>query len=185
MTFQPNRILHFCREFQAIALLVVMLPASISAQETLDPDGDAKQLVTDVRQSELPNPEFSPHGPFSGPIDIPHIARFSELPMRMLLEPHLIPPRSFRELDSRFVPLFDKTLREIDDDELQETAALSLARVALEKLQDNSGSTDILLKHLESHSSLRQRFACARALVTAAVRHSGAVVCKLNEHADD
>ena len=68
--------------------------------------------------------------------------------MRMFLEPHLIPPLSLRELNARFVPLFDKTLREIDDDELLETAALSLARVAQEKLKDISGSTDILANDL-------------------------------------
>jgi len=185
MTFQLNRILHSCRAFQAFALLIFMLPASISAQEKLDPGGEDRQLGKDVRQSELPNPEFRPHGPFAGPIDIPHIARFSKLPMRMFLEPHLIGPRTYRELDSRFVPLFDRTLREINDDELQETAALCLARVAHEKLQDISGSTDILLQHLESHSNLRVRFACARALVNADVRQSAATVLKLNEHADD
>ena len=185
MTLQPNRILHSCRALQACALLVFMLPTSMSAQEQLDPGGADRQLGTDVRQSELPNPEFRPHGPFTGPIDIPHISRFSELPNRMLLEPHLIPPRSIRELDSRFVPLFDRTLREIDEDELQETAALCLARVAHEELQDISGSTDILLKHLESHSNLRVRFACARALVNADVRQSAASVLMLDEHADD
>ena len=116
---------------------------------------------------------------------MPHIARFLGLPMRMFLEPHLISPGNFKQLDLRFVALFDRTLREMADDELQEMAALSLARVAHEKLQDTSGSTDILLKHLESHSSLRVRFACARALVNADVSQSAAAVLKLNEYADD
>ncbi len=185
MTFQPNRVPRVCRVSQAFALLIFMLPVGTSAQETLDPDGAYKQFDTDVLQSELPNPEFSPHGPFQGPLDVPHIARFSRLPMRMFLEPHLIPPRSFRELDSRFVPFFDKTLREADDDELLETAALSLARVAHEKLQDTSGSADILLKHLESHANLRVRFACARALVNADATQSATAILQLNEHADD
>ncbi len=105
--------------------------------------------------------------------------------MRMFLEPHLISPGSVRLLDSRYVPFFDKTLREIDDDELLETAALSLARVAREKLQDISRATDILLKHLESHSNLRVRFACARALVNADVSQAAEAVLKLDEFADD
>lgn len=134
-----------------------------------------------VLQSELPDPGFSPHGPFLGPLNIPHIARFNDLPRRMFLEPHLIPPESGRTLGPGFVPLFDRTLREIDDDELQETAALSLARIAHEKLQDISGSYDILLQHLESHSNLRVRFACARALVNADASQSAAAVLKLNE----
>jgi len=184
MTFVSNRISRFCGVFGALGLMVFMF-ANASAQETLDPDRANLQLDLDVRQSELPNPDFSPHGPFSGPLDIPHIARFYGLPMRMFLEPHLISPRSFKNLDSRFVPLFDRTLREIDDDELLETAALSLARVAREKLQDISGSADILLKHLELHSNLRVRFACARALVNADVRQSASAVLKLNEFADD
>lgn len=185
MTLHPHRILRFCRVSPAFALLFFMLPAGTAGQEILDPDLADKQQGTDVQQSELPNPEFNPRGPFQGPLDIPHIARFDGLPMRMLLEPHLIPPRSFKKLDSRFVELFDKTLREIDDDELLQTAALSLARVASEKLHDISGSTDILLKHLESHVNLRVRFACARALVNGDVTQSAAAVLKLDEHADD
>lgn len=184
MNFGSNRILRFCQVLQAFVLLVFMLSVA-SAQETLDPYDADLPLSMDARESEPPNPEFSPHGPFAGPLDVPHIARFHALPMRMFLEPHMIPPRSIKALDSRFVPLFDKTLREIDDHELLETAALSLARVAHEKLQDISGSVDILLTHLESHSNLRVRFACARALVNADVRQSAAAVLKLNEHADD
>ena len=185
MTFESNRVSRFCRVLQAFALMMVFMSASASAQETLDPDGAHRNLEVDLRESELPHPNFSPHGPFSGPLDIPHIARFHGLPMRMVLEPHLIRPRGFKKLDSRFVPLFDRTLREIDDDELLETAAHSLARVAREKLQDISGSVDILLKHLELHSNLRVRFACARALVNADVRQSATGVLKLNDYADD
>ena len=185
MTFQPDRILCLRRVSCVLALLIFTLPTAASAQETLDPKPAAKQLDTEERQSELPNPAFSPHGPFQGPLEIPHIARFNKLPMRMFLEPHLIAPPVVKKLDARFVPLFDRTLREIDNDELLETAAISLARVAREKLQDISKSTDILLKHLESHSSLRVRFACARALVNADASQSAAAVLKLDEFADD
>ncbi|MBC7967354.1 MAG: hypothetical protein H7Z17_15670 [Fuerstia sp.] len=185
MTFQPDRILCLRRVSRVLALLIFMLPTAASAQDILDPKPADKQLDTEERQSELPNPAFSPHGPFQGPLEIPHIARFNKLPMRMFLEPHLIAPPVVRKLDARFLPLFDRTLREIDNDELLETAAFSLARVAREKLQDINNSTDILLKHLESHSSLRVRFACARALVNADASQSAAAILKLDEFADD
>ncbi len=185
MTFRSSRILCRCMVSHAFTILILLPPNGLVAQDNVERDGADKHYNTVVRESELPDPEFSPHGPFLGPLDIAHIARFSNLPRRMFLEPHLIPPGSAWILESRFVPLFDTTLREMNDDELQETAALSLARVAREKLQDISGSTDILLKHVESHLSLRVRFACARALVHADLRESGAALLKLDEYADD
>ena len=185
MTFRPRRILCHCVATHAFTILILMPPNGLAAQDKPDRDGADKHRGTEVLQSELPDPEFSPHGPYLGPLDIAHIARFSSLPRRMFLEPYLIPPESVETLDPRFVELFDKTLREINDDELLETAALSLARVARENLQEMSGSSDILLKHLESHSSLRVRFACARALVNADLRDSGAALLRMDEFADD
>lgn len=135
--------------------------------------------------SAVPDPEFSPSGPFEGPLEISHIARFDKLPMRMFLEPRLISPGIVRKVDSSFVELFDKTLRESQDNELLEIAASSLARVADEKLNDISRSTDILLKHLESHSSLRVRIACARALVNNDVSASASSVLALDADVDD
>jgi hypothetical protein len=185
MTFLQCRLPFSCLTSYAVAMLMFFLPGGAVAQDKRESDDADAQHSTVVAQSELPDPGFSPHGPFLGPLEIAHIARFDNLPRRMFLEPHLLPPESARIIGSGFVPLFDRTLREMHDDELQETAALSLARVAYEKLQDTSGSTDILLKHLESHSSLRVRFACARALVNADVSQSAAAVLKLNEYADD
>jgi len=160
-----------------------MSPHGAVAQDKSD--GADRHRSTGVLQNELPDPEFSPQGPFLGPLNIAHIARFNDLPRRMFLEPYLIPPENVRTLGSGYVTLFDRTLREMNDDEVQETAALSLARVAHEKLQDISISNDILLQHLESNSNLRVRFACARALVNADVPQSAANVLKLNEHASD
>ncbi len=185
MTFQLRRILSRCAAAHAFTMLILMTPNDALTQDRSERDGADQHRNTEVRQRELPDPEFSPHGPFLGPLDIAHIARFSDLPQRMFLEPHLIPPGSVRTLESRFVPLFDKTLREMHDEELLETAALSLARVAHEKFQDISGSSDILLQHLESHASLRVRFACARALVNADLREAGAAILKIDEYADD
>jgi len=160
-----------------------MSPHGTVAQDK--PDGADKHRSTAMLPSELPDAEFSPHGPFLGRLDIAHIARFNDLPRRMFLEPYLISPNGVRALDPHYVPLFDKTLREIDNDELLETAAISLARVAQEKLQDISGSSDILVTHLESHSSLRVRFACARALVNSDLNESAAALLRLDESASD
>ncbi len=183
MTSWPRRILCSCLAWHAFSILILMSPHGAVAQDK--PDGADKHRSTGVLQNELPYPGFSPQGPFLGPLDIAHIARFNNLPRRMFLEPYLIPPAGVKTLDPRYVPLFDKTLREMNDDEVLETAALSLARVAHEKLQDISGSNDILLKHLESNSNLRVRFACARALVNADISQSASAVLKLNEHASD
>lgn len=185
MMSRARRILTFRLGTQAVALSLFLLPNFSPAQDSPEGDGDVVHPGSRIYQSELPDPEFSPHGPFLGPLDIAHIARFNDLPRRMFLEPYLIPPESVRALGPRYVPLFDKTLREMNNDEVLETAALCLARVAHEKLQDINGSSDILLKHLESHSSLRVRFACARALVNADVSQSAAAVLTLNEHASD
>ena len=141
--------------------------------------------VADAQRSENPRADFSPRGPFLGPLEIADIARYGDLPRRMLLEPHMIVPPSPRELDARYVPLFDKTLRDTADAELLETAALSLARIAHEKLQDISVSSDILLRHLETNPDLRVRFACARALINSDLPQSAAAILTLNEHADD
>ena len=184
MTSSSCRIFCSCLAWHACSIFILMPPCDAVAQDSEHDPAD-KHRSTEVLQSELPDPEFSPHGPFLGPLDIAHIARFNDLPRRMFLEPYMIPPESVKILGPAYVPLFDKTLRERNDDEVLETAALCLARVAREKLQDISGSSNILLKHLESHSSLRVRFACARALVNADVPHSAAAVLKLNEHASD
>ena len=185
MTCWLRRVLCTILAWHAFSFLNLLPPHGAIAQDKPASDGPDKHRDTAVLQSTLPDPEFSPRGPFLGPLDIAHIARFNNLPRRMFLEPYLIPTESVRRLALGYVTFFDKTLREMNDDELLETAALSLARVAHEKLQDISGSSDILLKHLESHPNLRVRFACARALVNADISQSAAAVLKLNEHASD
>ncbi len=185
MTFQPFRIPAVCQQsavFAAVAafLLVAFLLPRSSVAFALD---EASVVV--ARQSEEPRPDYSPGGPFRGPLEIAPVARYSDLPMRMFLEPHILIDRSPIVLDSRYVPLFDKTLRETADVELLETAALSLARVSREKLRDIAISTDILRQHLESNADLRVRFACARALINCDLAQSASAILKLDEHADD
>lgn len=105
--------------------------------------------------------------------------------MRMHLEPFMIAPANGEKLDARYVPLFERTLRDVDDAELLETAALSLARVAELKLQSIESATDILAKHLTSHANRRVRFACARALANADAKTSAAALLALNSETDD
>lgn len=181
----PHRILCSHMAWHAFSIMILMTRHCALAQDMPESVDADKRRDTEALQSELPNPEFSPHGPFLGPLEIDHIARFGKLPRRMFLEPHLIPPMPVRTLGTGYVPLFDKTLREIDDVELLETAAISLARVAQEKLQDISGSADILIRHAESHSNLRVRFACARALVNGDVHESAGALLELDKSALD
>ena len=103
MTFQLRRILSRCAAAHAFTMLILMTPNDALTQDRSERDGADQHRNTEVRQRELPDPEFSPHGPFLGPLDIAHIARFSDLPQRMFLEPHLIPPASIRTLESQSV----------------------------------------------------------------------------------
>jgi len=155
--------------------------ATQKTEETLQPSAAQPSKV----QSEQPDPDFSPSGPYQGPLEISPVARFDKLPMRMHLEPYLIAPPNSQKLDARYVPLFERTLREIDDDELLETAALSLARVAEEKLQSIETTADILVKHLQSHPNRSVRFACARALANADYTSAAAPLLALDPEIDD
>ena len=184
MTSWSRRVLCACLAWHAFWVLS-LIPLHGAVAQSNDRNISDNDPDIQVWQSEIPDPAFSPSGPFLGPLDLAHIPRFNKLPRRMFLEPYLIPPENVQILGPNFVPLFDKTLREFEDEELLETAALSLARVAYEKLQDISGSFDILQKHLASHSSLRVRFACARALVEANVSKAADGVLELNKHASD
>lgn len=116
--------------------------------------------------ADEPKVQF-PAGPYTGPLSLPHIVRYTRLPMRMELEPLLVgPPDEFR-LDPRHQPLFDKTLRESSDPEIVEIAALSLGRIAREKLGTINGSLDRLRTILSETKDPRIRHACALALIWA------------------
>ncbi len=178
----------FALRFSTLLFFALLLPASrmlaigqddvssVTPQQTAPPFNV---------QSEPPDPDFSPRGPYQGPLQISHIARFDTLPMRMHLQPHLFASPNTEKLDDRYVPLFERTLREVDDIELLETAALSLARVAEGKMQSIETATDILVKHLQSHTNRRIRFACARALANSESTSSAAALLKLDSETDD
>lgn len=194
---QFRRIQHRLQSFHALRFSTLLFTLLLSWSRTQATGQDnvptvmAQQAAAQYTgqpskvQSEQPNPDFSPKGPYQGPLEISHIARFDTLPMRMHFEPHMIAPTNSETLDPRYVPLFERTLRDIDDDELLETAALSLARVAEEKMQNIETTADILMKHLESHPNRRVRFACARALANADYMSAAAALLALDSQIDD
>jgi hypothetical protein len=141
--------------------------------------------VSSASADESPDPDFSPHGFYEGPLDIPHIVRFRDLPFRMHLEPLIPQPTSVRRLDERMVPLFERALREGTDAELQETAALSLARVAELKLASIESAAPVLLTTLQSATDDRIRLACARALASGDIQSSAKDLVALASTGDD
>ena len=136
--------------------------------------------------ASAPDPDFSPRGPFTGPLVIPHIARFRELPNRMNLDPLILPPDTVFKIDEQLVPLFERILQEATDEEIQEVAALSLARVAEENLADISRSGTALLKVLKSSEKQRLCYACAHALAVGNVEAAAPeLIQSASEGSDD
>lgn len=137
------------------------------------------------RSATAPDPQFSPRGPYTGPLEIPHIARFRKLPNRMDLDPLILPPDTILKIDERLVPLFERVLHEATDAEIQEVAALSLARVAEEKLADISRSGPVLLDVLKTSGNERIRFACAYALAVGNVEAAAPELIQLASEESD
>lgn len=182
--FHDDPALRIC----AILVAAMWLPSlrmQAAGEDDVRPDTTQQIPQPPSVQSAEPDPDFSPRGPFQGPLEISHIARFDKLPMRMHLEPYLIAPAGTEKLDARYVPLFERTLRDVDDPELLETAALSLARVAAGRMQSIESATDILLHHLKSHANRHVRFACARALANAESTSSAPALLALDAEIDD
>jgi len=132
-----------------------------------------------------PNPNYSPHGPYAGPLTLPHIVRYRELPMRMHLEPLILPPDNVHLIDERMVPLFLRVVNESRDLEVQEVAALSLARVAGENVADISHCGPALRKVLKSTASRRIRNACGFALAAGNIRAAEPDLVSLASDSDD
>ena len=83
-----------------------------------------------------PDPQFSPSGHYTGPLNLPHVVRFQALPFRMHLDPLIPATTVVTKLDERYFPLWVRVLEEATDTEIQELAAISLARAAELKLAD-------------------------------------------------
>ena len=132
-----------------------------------------------------PGDAFSPSGPWRGPLDIPEIVRHRQLPLRMYLEPALLPPQMLTSQDDRLVPHFERVLREATDTEIQEVAALSLARVARERLGDISSAEETLKSILQETQNDHVRNACAFALAEGNVTDSAAELLQIAASGSD
>ena len=166
----------------ALILLVVFavterfqFGASVIADEAT-PSGKAAD--------QLPSVKFA-SGHYTGPIHIPHIARFRSLPMRMMLEPEFELTPSIREVDPGHMPLFDRVLRESLDSDLQEQAALGLSILASGSLADISGSLDILKEQLQKSTDASVRHASAMAVVAAGDTTAAPLLLSLCEKEGD
>lgn len=136
-------------------------------------------------QPAAPDPEYSPHGPYFGPLALPHIVRYRELPMRMHLEPIILPPDNIYSLDERMLPLFERVVKEARDLEVQEVAALSLARVGVENIADISHSEAALREVLKTSESERVRNACGYALAAGNMKAAELDLVSLAFKSDD
>jgi len=159
-----------------LLLLVLLVSSQVPgfSQESSSPSADAG-----------PDPDFSPHGPYTGPLVLPHIVRFPLLPMRMDLEPLIVPPGNIKTVDDRLIALFERMLREATDLEIQDVAALSLARAAIETAADITSSEAILRERLKSAKTERIRNACGFALAAGNLSAAGEdLVTLASESAD-
>lgn len=132
-----------------------------------------------------PNPDFSPQGGFFGPISLPPIVRYQNLPVRMHLEPLIPPFETLTELDSRLVPLWERMLREGTDLELVEVAAVSLARVAELRLANIQSAEKSLQTLAQNSENQRIRYAAAVALAMGNSQSSASMLVKLADAGTD
>ncbi len=138
-----------------------------------------------VTSPSAPDPEYSPQGVYTGAIYLPHIVRFQKLPMRMHLDPYIPLPTEVRRLNERFVPLWERVLKEATDAEMQEVAALSLARVAELGLTEISSAGPTLMTVAESTKNNRIRYACAKALASGNIESSAPLLIRLAQEGTD
>lgn len=126
-----------------------------------------------------------PAGKYQGTFELPHIARYKTLPVRMELEPLFIVPPLAMKYDLRFPAFFDRILRESDDPELLEVAARSVARMLRENLVRDVPSIAVLQQHLADPTTDSVAHACALALVEADARESAELLLKASVRGND
>lgn len=132
-----------------------------------------------------PDPDFSPQGNYSGPLLLPDIVRFDALPMRMHLEPAFPAAEWQSFVEEHMVQLWERMLKEGEDSELLEVAALSLARVADLKLADIRSAADALVSLAAQSQNARIRYACAAALASGDIRTAAAELIRLAAEGTD
>lgn len=139
-------------------------------------------IVAAIAAGSLPAFGQSVH--FAGELEIPRIARFRKLPMRMMLEVSLREPQVTTELEPGLIEFFDNLLRSSSEIELKTEAARSLGRIARGKHGDISGSVDTLRTLLFHENSDLQR-AAVGALVAANPTEAAGDLLELSETAND
>lgn len=122
-----------------------------------------------------PDPDFSPKGVYEGPLDLPAIVRYPQLPVRMHLEPVIPWPVTNTYLDDRMVPLWQRVLEEATDSDMQQAAAMHLAHVAEQRLANVTAAGPALISLAKSTDEESVRYACAKALAS----------CEIKSAADD
>lgn len=165
--------------------LILLLAASLYLQTSMARAFQPPAAEPERTLLTAPDPDFSPKGGFFGPISLPLIVRYQNLPMRMHLEPSLPPVETEKELDKRLVPLWERMLREGTDPELVEVAAESLARVAEMKLADISMAEKSLQSLAEKSEHQRIRYAAGAALAMGDLQSSAPLLVKLAEAGND
>ncbi|MCA9084072.1 MAG: HEAT repeat domain-containing protein, partial [Planctomycetaceae bacterium] len=127
-----------------------------------------------------------PTGHAQWPIELPHIARYLQLPHRMNHEPRLpkdeVGADMFETQDPAY---YDRLLRESTTDEITAASALSLARMAREASVDITACTDVLVNHLQQSDRRDVRLACLLALVEGDCRRSEGELARLASTSDE
>ncbi len=101
---------------------------------------------------------------YSGPIVLPRIARFNELPKRMYLEPDLSLPSDIWYLGDDFPATFGRLLDENIEAGLQTEAAYGLRRIGSNKMADVSSHFTDMRQTMNSSSNRGLQQACALTL---------------------
>ncbi len=117
---------------------------------------------------------------FTGDVKLPRVARFRELPMRMVDELTIDFPPPRIELKPGLVEYFDKLARSGSEPELVAEAARSLRRIAAEDHGDISSTVDAL-ESLLTHESPNVQRAAAGALIAADAKETAPALFKLSQ----
>lgn len=121
---------------------------------------------------------------FSGPVDLPEIVRYQDLPRRMYLEPALSLPEPVRYVPEKSLALFRRLLADSPDSELLVGVIRSIERVVREDLADMRDTAEGLQLHLQSspHRLVRQSSASALAALGATEAASSVAAMCVPEH---
>lgn len=122
---------------------------------------------------------------FDGKPDIAPIARFYDLPTRFLLKEELREVEPERFLQPEFLEVFQRALEGSYDNELHWHAAVSLQRVAREKMAASDKFVPSLRSRLQATSNRDVKRACAIALVEADSKEDAEILARLCTPSDE